>query len=284
MTTQPQQDIDVSSIVNELMAIANQPWSQQQEPQKRDLKRDIQPLQSLKQPAYDLDPNAVKKRLSYGQKSNRIALPVTALIIGLSVVTGLTLYPSVFDQTRQWMKKDTITTVAVSPPAPTVSAPVIASPSKFETGLSNFTASPPEQAPQNISVPPSEPVLQGSIQLRGADPVSTFQKPEPANTLTAALPETKPAPLSPELERLMNAAEKRLQQGDISGARSFLERAADENGKAAFRMAETYDQVALLRWNIRGGVRGDQAKARKYYERARDLGEPMANERLLSIK
>jgi TPR repeat protein len=65
-----------------------------------------------------------------------------------------------------------------------------------------------------------------------------------------------------------------------SGARRLFRRAADWGfAPAALRLAATYDASELRRLQVEG-VAADRNEARKWYERARELGAPEAEERL----
>jgi hypothetical protein len=86
--------------------------------------------------------------------------------------------------------------------------------------------------------------------------------------------------VDPELARLMARANGLISQGNISGARSVLERASEMgSAKASFMIAETYDRDILAGWKTYG-TRGDAAKAREYYAKAAAGGIVEAKERL----
>jgi TPR repeat protein len=75
-----------------------------------------------------------------------------------------------------------------------------------------------------------------------------------------------------------------LDQGDIVGARRFLERAFEKgSARAAFLLAETYDGRSLQSLHTIG-VRADVDKARKFYEAAAVGGIEQAKERLQVLK
>ncbi|WP_262030395.1 hypothetical protein [Microvirga sp. Mcv34] len=85
-------------------------------------------------------------------------------------------------------------------------------------------------------------------------------------------------------DRLTSRAEELFRKGDVSGARLLFERALDGgHARAAFLLAETYDPNVLSRLGVRG-IRGDAAKARDYYARARAMGIAQAGERLEALK
>jgi hypothetical protein len=82
-------------------------------------------------------------------------------------------------------------------------------------------------------------------------------------------------------ERMLAQGAKHLEQGNIGAARMFFQRAAEAGLAAgAIKMGATYDPVELARLTALAGVSADRKEARKWYERARDLGAPDAEDRL----
>jgi TPR repeat protein len=78
---------------------------------------------------------------------------------------------------------------------------------------------------------------------------------------------------------------KHLEQGNISAARMFFQRAAEAGLAAgALKMGSTYDPSELRRVESLAGVSADRNEARKWYERARDLGAREADERLSRLR
>jgi TPR repeat protein len=72
-----------------------------------------------------------------------------------------------------------------------------------------------------------------------------------------------------------------MANGNIPAARMMFERAAEAGDAAgAFALAETYDPAVLRRLRVRGGIAPDVALARRWYEKARDLGSVAARERI----
>ena len=94
------------------------------------------------------------------------------------------------------------------------------------------------------------------------------------------------APSGKERERalkLFKEGNGHVAQGNISAARLVYELAAEVGlGSAAMALAGTYDAVELTRLNVRG-VQADTREAKRWYERARDLGEAEAEQRLLRL-
>ncbi|MGD0641383.1 MAG: hypothetical protein ABSC22_11605 [Roseiarcus sp.] len=75
-----------------------------------------------------------------------------------------------------------------------------------------------------------------------------------------------------------------LADGDISGARAFLERAAEAgDARAILVLGDTYDPTTLARMGA-VGLKGDAAKARDYYARALSAGLAAARNRIASLE
>ena len=98
------------------------------------------------------------------------------------------------------------------------------------------------------------------MQLASVEPTTSAPAPEAAAEQRA------------RVERLLARGEAYLANGNVMGARDFFERAADAGLAAgALQLAVTYDPVELKRLKVQG-VKPDVALARKWYERARQLG------------
>jgi hypothetical protein len=110
--------------------------------------------------------------------------------------------------------------------------------------------------------------------------------PAPLSTVAKAPP---PAATAPDIsgeekvraERMMAQGARHLEQGNISAARMFFQRAAEAGlAAAAIRMGATYDPAELSRVSALSGVPANRNEARRWYELARDLGAPDAEDRL----
>jgi hypothetical protein len=107
-------------------------------------------------------------------------------------------------------------------------------------------------------------------------------RPSPARPLLPRAPEMAPEEKE-RAERLVAQGERFLSQGNIAIARQFFRRAADAGfGPAAIRLASTYDPGELAQMQVQGVV-PDRAEAKKWYERARELGAPGAEELLAKL-
>jgi hypothetical protein len=74
-----------------------------------------------------------------------------------------------------------------------------------------------------------------------------------------------------------------LADGDVAGARAFLERASDEGDtRALMVLGDTYDPATLNRLGA-VGIHGDAARARDYYARALAAGVGAARQRIAAL-
>jgi hypothetical protein len=129
-----------------------------------------------------------------------------------------------------------------------------------------------------------------ALVIVAAPPPPERVLPEPApRAPLAVLPPPVKAPPAPGLtgeaqaraERMLAQGAKHLEQGNISAARMFFQRAAEAGlADGAIGMGSTYDPVELARLTALAGVPSDRNEARKWYERARELGAPDAEARL----
>jgi hypothetical protein len=128
--------------------------------------------------------------------------------------------------------------------------------------------------------PPPEKIAPEPLSQRQATPLFT---PAPLKKAPPPGPEL-PAEEKARAERMLAQGVRHLEQGNISAARMFFQRAAEAGlATAAVRMGATYDPTELTRANALSGVTPDRGEARKWYERARDLGARDAEERLLRL-
>lgn len=120
--------------------------------------------------------------------------------------------------------------------------------------------------------------------------VAATLEPRPMNVVAAVAeppPSAQAAMLpdpGPSADDLLVHAERRIESGDVVGARELL--AANEglaSGALVFALAETYDPNMLAAWGVRG-VTADVMKAKALYFKARDLGIVRAQMRLEQLR
>jgi hypothetical protein len=125
--------------------------------------------------------------------------------------------------------------------------------------------------------PPSEVM---NVRTNPEPPGDVTRTPAATERSTAA----KTAGAVSEIARLMARANALLAQGDIASARIVLERAVDlGSAKAAFALGETYDPIVLDAWRT-FGTRGDVARAKQLYAKAKAGGVQEAQDRLNALR
>src|SRR5215510_5470508 len=137
----------------------------------------------------------------------------------------------------------------------------------------NVERTPPPQmaertppAPQRAAPPPQ--------------PVERAPAPPPVQTVAPAQTRT----LDPaEIDVLVKQGQQFVAAGDFVTARLVFQRAAEAgNAAAALALGASYDPVVLSRLGVRG-VDADVAKARAWYQKAKDFGAPDADRRLSTL-
>jgi TPR repeat protein len=92
-----------------------------------------------------------------------------------------------------------------------------------------------------------------------------------------------PTPVSEAARRLCAQGLMALAAGDITGARQYLERAAEAgDARALMVLGTSYDPVTLARMGALG-IKGDAARARDYYAKALAAGMGAARERMAAL-
>jgi len=144
-------------------------------------------------------------------------------------------------------------------------------------GPANIIA-PAERAPSERPQPNRPPQRASNLTPAIVPPGKLEGNEQPRATVL-------PPDVKERAERLVVNGDRHLEQGNIGAARMFFQRAAEAGLAAgALKMAATYDPGELDRLKIKvQGAIPDRAEARKWYERARTLGAPEAEDRLARI-
>jgi hypothetical protein len=150
--------------------------------------------------------------------------------------------------------------------------------------------------PPGTEEPPAPPPAPSPGSALAAAPVTPPPQNDPPTSSTAAseptaAPAPAPAPAAkaapenrPALLMLLDKGKESLRHGNILIARQFFERAATKGlAEAALALATTYDPRELPRMTGGADVVPDAAIARKWYEKARELGSPDAAARLSEL-
>lgn len=136
---------------------------------------------------------------------------------------------------------------------------------------------------QNLIDAGSAPRSEGTGENSKSPPMA----PKSASAAGQRAPGSEPSGLSGNsrglAETMVARGERELSQGNVSAARQFLLRAAEMGlARAAFVLGSTYDQHEFVRLRIQG-VQPNPSLARKWYLRARELGETEAGNALLRL-
>lgn len=186
------------------------------------------------------------------------------------------------------------------PPPAAAPVPATSAPSRLPPTV---TEPLPETKSASLPTPlPSDPPVAGAGPAAKALSVTPMPSPEaaapppappptpkaPAAPTVAALPPSavmpapsvKPPALSPEARAKAQAfvvrGETLRDEGNIASARLFFERAAEAGlAEGAMALGTTFDPHELARLRVHG-LKPDIAAARRWYEKARDLGNTQA--------
>jgi hypothetical protein len=138
---------------------------------------------------------------------------------------------------------------------------------------STLVINPARQGPREEAARSTGAPAAAVIMRAGAPP----QGPQPAErSSTGPVPAAAPQKMSPEdrdrAVRLVKKGDEHLSEGNIAAARLLYERAADAGlAEGAMALAGTYDVEELARLKVRG-IAPNATEARRWYERARELG------------
>jgi hypothetical protein len=133
----------------------------------------------------------------------------------------------------------------------------------------------------------AKPELAARKDLMSPGPSETSETSETSEASEASgvldRPATATTPRS-SLEPLVQEARRRIERGDVAGARDLLANAdTDASGLVLFALAETYDPNVLAAWGMRG-ISPNIEKAKGFYAAALSLGYAAARQRLDSLQ
>lgn len=235
--------------------------------------------------------DAAGRRSPLLRRRRSLALPLTAGLGAVMALAAGVAYVLVGGSAVDVAKADATRTAAIvrtepAPPPPPVVAPAPAGIDRLRETITASAGPVPVPEPRPAPEPAIAEVKEvARLEAAPPPPAPVVEAPPAPAPLPAPVP-PRAAPAAPtaDAERALRRAETLLEQGDISAARLFLERAAEGgSGRALFRLAETYDPRALQRWGARG-IRGSADKARELYRKAQAAGETEAGARLAGLR
>jgi hypothetical protein len=113
-------------------------------------------------------------------------------------------------------------------------------------------------------------------------------KPDVGTTQSPANIGPIPSLLSPDqvesARTMLSKGDDYMKAGKIAAARLFYKSAADSGyAPAALALGATYDSRQLAQWQVVGGQQADPTQARRWYEKAKELGSAEADRRLQQL-
>lgn len=236
-------------------------------------------------------------------RRSRIASVTSRILVVVVAASAIAMLFAWFssDSTRNVIVNAKASIASVLPPQPAAAQPESEPLTSGAVQAKEAAAAPtPVQAPapEASQVAASAPSAPGPVVVASASPTrddipttnqTALQTRAPATALPAAAqPVAAPPParrIDPEeMATLMKRATDLLAAGDIPSARLLLERAAEaQEASAALMLAQTYDPDALGTSDVRN-ITPDPATARKWYQRAAQLGSSQAQRRLAQLQ
>jgi hypothetical protein len=207
-------------------------------------------------------------------------LPPKAVLIIRGVPPGVTLSEGRAFGTGVWVL-----------PAALVTNLKLRAPADSKGGLLTIALATPDGialAEAQISLVPAQQ-KSGAATAKGAsrtiDRTDTTASSAPLDQLPAAAPVPRlTAENRAELMLIYEKGNESVKLGNILIARQFYLRAAEKGlSEAAFALATTYDPNELAKIKGAAGITADAALAKKWYERAMELGFPEAADHISEL-
>jgi TPR repeat protein len=208
---------------------------------------------------------------------NLIALGAGAGATALTLVLGLAFWPP----------------MAAAPVSgkTVVSQPVFVASlthGKLDSGAALGAATPASDAatlqPGSASAADASAMAKLAVALQTNPAPITAQGLGTTRSMTLSASARDISPASEAARRLCAQGLVAMAAGDISGARLFLERAAEGgDARALMVLGESYDPATLARMGTMG-IKGDAARARDYYTKALAAGMGAARERMAALE
>lgn len=231
-----------------------------------------------------LDPEAVPvpPQLNKGIAIERIALRlcgVAALCAMIAWVLTSTMTPATTTPSMAKPNGNEPAVVAAVPEsaAKTVKLVHVRTPAEEEPASATTLADP------DNSIPPTPNVSAPTQKVDVAVIAAPSPPAPPALSAEPVEPAAAPALDKKEIAWLVERGKSYLVNGDIAAARLLLRRAADAgSAEAALALGSTFDPRVIARLGAIG-VTSDPKEARKWYEKAAQLGSPAAPRQLAQL-
>jgi hypothetical protein len=211
---------------------------------------------------------------------NLIGLGAGAGATALTLILGLAFWPHI-------EKAPTPGKAMVSQPIfVTASAPAKSQAGTAPAATPPTPASTPTPTQAAAEVPVDAALAKLAIALKSDTSTVAASNAGATRSMTIAAASRStlaPAPASEAARRLCAQGLVALAAGDITGARLYLERAAEAgDARALMVLGTSYDPATLARMGA-VGIKGDAARARDYYAKALAAGMGAARDRMATL-
>lgn len=152
----------------------------------------------------------------------------------------------------------------------------------FVVSLVTLTGDVLAEANSSLMVSQTSQSVQTTAAVQQTSPVQE-QLPDNAE---AALrrPPTLSAKAVENIKLFMEKGDTAMKASNINLARLFYTQAAEAGSpEGAYALATTYDPTELARLRVMGGIQPDPAMAKRWYEKATELGSQTAQNRLIQL-
>jgi len=225
-----------------------------------------------------LDPSHVPQPPAEGSRGlGKIVLRLGATaVIAAIVAGGIVALPSVSKPRNEIAAAAIVPAPQPSPPAPSPEAPPVA---VKTVKLVHVRA--PAMAAETMApgIPRTEPAAASNAPpiAVGASASDSPAPSKPSGGTTLALEDS-------EIATLIKRGKDYIMNGDFASARLLLGRAAAAgSADAALALGASFDPVVLRRLGA-VGAEADAARARQWYQKAVDLGSPLASQQLANLQ
>ena len=151
----------------------------------------------------------------------------------------------------------------------------------FAVSLVTLTGDVLGEADSSLVVSQTSQMVQTTAAVQETNPVrEQLPDGDPASR--------RPPPLSPKalenIKLFMGKGDNAMQASNINLARLFYTQAAEAgSAEGAYALAATYDPAELARLRVMGGIQPDPTLAKRWYEKATELGSQTAQSRLTQL-
>jgi hypothetical protein len=166
-----------------------------------------------------------------------------------------------------------------------ISGSALLSKADFTVSLVTFAGNVLAEGGSSLAVVRSGQPLETTAAVHQADiPNPEAERPKPQVAAPRLIPEPPSGKTLESVVLYMQKGDEFMKIGNISAARGFYTQAADLGwAEGALAVGTTYDPLELARLRVMGGIQADASQAKRWYEKAAELGSVQAQARLSAL-